>query len=80
MNIIYWTLFLLLIFIWILGYQYLKFHGEITAKEHKIRMAMTKLRHKMAGLEKDKDKLEKSIQSIAGEIDSCRREMDQAQG
>lgn len=69
MNFFSWTALLIVISLWILGYFYIKMHGDITAKEHKLSMTKTQMKHKMAGLEKEKQKLEESIQKITKEME-----------
>ncbi|MCA1743886.1 MAG: hypothetical protein ABR542_02640 [Desulfonatronovibrio sp.] len=69
MKFFLWTALLIVISFWILGYFYIKMKGDITAREHKLSMIKTKMKHKMAGLEKEKQKIEESIQKIAKEMD-----------
>ncbi len=77
MNIIYWALCLILISFWVLGYYYIKFYGEVAAQEHRVSIARTKLKHQIAGLEKEKEKLDRNIESMVQEIDKYRQEINQ---
>lgn len=77
MNFIIWTVFLLIISFWVLGYYYVQFYGDISAKEHKVSMAQTKLRHQTAGLEKEMEKLQKDMQKMTKEIEKYREQIKQ---
>lgn len=76
MNFFLWTALLIVISFWVLGYYYIKMHGDITAKEHKLSMTRTKMKHKMAGLEKEKQKIEENIQKMTKEMEKRQKDAD----
>lgn len=73
MNLLWWTALLIILSFWIIGYYYVDFYGDVSAKEHKVSMAQTKHKHKMAGLEKEKKRLEESIQELLGNIEQHKK-------
>ncbi|RQD56918.1 MAG: hypothetical protein D5R98_09335 [Desulfonatronovibrio sp. MSAO_Bac4] len=68
MNLLIWAALLIILSFWILGYFYVKMHGDITAREHKLSMTRTKMKHQMAGLESQKKKLDESIAAMQKEM------------
>ncbi|WP_045215721.1 hypothetical protein [Desulfonatronovibrio magnus] len=68
MNLLIWAALLIILSFWIIGYFYVKMHGDITAREHKLSMTRTKMKHQMAGLESQKKKLDESIAAMQKEM------------
>ena len=69
MNFAVWAIFLIVVFFWVLGYYYIKFFNDISAREHKASMTQSKLKHQIEGLEKEKKMLQDSISKLTAEID-----------
>ncbi|MFW5730994.1 MAG: hypothetical protein ACOCV7_05035 [Desulfonatronovibrionaceae bacterium] len=73
MNFLVWTALLLILSFWVLGYYYVKMYGDVSAREHKVTMAKSRMRHQMAGLESQKKKLDESIEKINQELEQYRK-------
>lgn len=72
-----WAIFLMIIYFWVLGYYYIKFVSDISAKEHKASMTQSKLKDQIEGLEKENKRLEESISKLTKEIEMHREKRDQ---
>ncbi|WP_028575239.1 hypothetical protein [Desulfonatronovibrio hydrogenovorans] len=76
MNLLLWAALLIILSFWVLGYVYVKLCGDIAAKEHKVSMTRTKLKHQIAGLEREKAKLDEKIQELIQEMDETRNKLE----